>query len=55
MLLTVLKALQVSPKIWNSLPYHVKSAENVEPFTIVIDVWNGVSCYCVVCDLENIS
>ena len=43
------------PKIWNSLPHHVKSAENLETFKKIINNWNGVSCNCVVCGLENIS
>ena len=43
------------PKIWNSLPHHVKSAENLETFKKIINDWNGVSCNCVVCGLENIS
>ena len=43
------------PKIWISLPHHVKSAENLETFKKIINNWNGVSCNCVVCGLENIS
>ena len=43
------------PKIWNSLPDHVKSAENLETFKIIINNCNGVSCNCIVCGLENIS
>ena len=41
------------PKIWNSLPHHVKSAENLEAFKKLLIA--GMSCSCVVCDLENIS
>ena len=41
------------PKIWNSLPHHVKSAENLKAFKKRINSWNGVSCNCVVCGLEN--
>ena len=42
-------------KIWNSLPHHVKSVENLETFTKIINNWNGASCNCVVCGLKNIS
>ena len=36
------------PKIWNSLPFHVKSSENLEAFKNIIKNWNGVSCKCKV-------
>ena len=29
------------PKLWNSLPYHIKSSENLESFKITIKHWNG--------------
>ena len=37
------------PKIWNSLPFHIKSSENLEAFKNIIKNWNGVSCKCKVC------
>ena len=37
------------PKIWNSLPFHIKSSENLETFKNIIKNWNAVSCTCVVC------
>ena len=37
------------PKIWNSLPFHIKSSENLEAFKSIIKNWNGVSCKCKVC------
>ena len=37
------------PKIWNSLPPHIKSCENLETFTGVIKNWDGVTCNCRVC------
>ena len=37
-------------KIWNSLPYHIKSAENLETFRTLIKNWDGVSCNCLVCE-----
>ena len=43
------------PKIWNSLPHHIESAENFEPFEKNISSLNGVSCNCISCGVENIS
>ena len=37
------------PKTWNSLPFHIKSSENLEAFKNIIKHWNGVSCKCKVC------
>ena len=37
------------PEIWNSLPFHIKSSENLEAFKNIIKNWNGVSCKCNVC------
>ena len=37
------------PKIWNSLPFHIKSSENLEAFKNIIKSWAGVSCKCKVC------
>ena len=31
-------------KIWNSLPYHIKSAENLLGFKNLIKSWNGSFC-----------
>ena len=36
-------------KVWNSLPYHMKSSENHESFIMVIKQWNGARCNCKVC------
>ena len=44
------KSLRISgPKIWNSLPCHIKSSKNLETFKTVIKNWDGVSCKCVIC------
>ena len=44
------KSLRISElKIWNSLPYHIKSSKNLETFKTVIKNWDGVNCRCVVC------
>ena len=29
------------PKTWNSLPYHIKSTENLASFKTMIKFWNG--------------
>ena len=32
------KSLRVfGPKIWNSLPYHIKSSENLESFKMILN------------------
>ena len=36
-------------KIWNSLPFQIKSSENLEAFKNIIKSWNGVSCKCKLC------
>ena len=37
------------PKIWNSFPYHIKSAENLLCFKNIIKSWNRSFCSCKVC------
>ena len=37
------------PKIWNSLPPHIKSCENLETFKRVIKNWDDITCNCRVC------
>ena len=37
------------PKNWNSLPYHIKSAENLASFKTMIKFWNGKICSCKIC------
>ena len=39
-------------KIWNNLPCHVKSAENLNVFKNFIKKWNVSSCSCNVCALK---
>ena len=36
------------PKIWNTLPVNIKTAENLNAFKNLIKSWNGVSCNCIV-------
>ena len=42
------------PKIWNSLPFHIKSSENLEAFKSIIKNWNDVSCKCKVCQYHYV-
>ena len=37
------------PKIWNTLPCHIKSSQSLETFKTVIKNWDGVNCKCVIC------
>ena len=39
----------LGPKVWNLLPVHLKSAENLETFRRLIKNWDGVSCKCNIC------
>ena len=32
------------PKVWNSLPFHIKASENLIQFKSLIKNWNGNSC-----------
>ena len=44
------KSLRIfGPKIWNSLPYHIKSSKKVETLKTVIKNWDGANCKCVIC------
>ena len=36
------------PKVWNSLPFHIKTSENLIQFKSLIKNWNGNSCSCTV-------
>ena len=37
------------PKIWNTLPLHIKSSENLLLFKTLIKNWDTISCKCLVC------
>ena len=39
----------LAPKFWNSLPYHIKSSENLTIFKSLIKNWNGTVCSCKIC------
>ena len=43
---------RLGSKIWNNLPYHIKSAENLNVFKNLIKKWNGSPCSCNVCALQ---
>ena len=44
------KSLKVyGPKVWNSLPFHIKTSKNLIQFKSLIKNWNGNSCSCTVC------
>ena len=34
------------PEIWNSLPYHIKTSENLDSFKVIIKYWDGNHCTC---------
>ena len=43
------KSLTVfGPKVFNSLPYHIKSSENLDSFKMMIKHWNDTRCICTV-------
>ena len=39
----------LGPKVWNSLPYHIKSSGNLTIFKTLIKNWNGTACSCKIC------
>ena len=39
----------LGPKIWNSLPFHIKSSERLTTFKRIIKNWDTVSCKCPIC------
>ena len=39
----------LGPKIWNSLPFHIKSSESLTTFKRIIKNWDMVSCKCPIC------
>ena len=44
------KSLKVhGSKVWNSLPCHIKTSENLIQFKSLMKNWNGNSCSCTVC------
>ena len=45
------KSLKVlGPKIWNNLPYHVKSSDNLDTFKNLLKNWDGNLCKCNLCE-----
>ena len=39
----------LGPKIWNSLPFHIKSSESLTTFKRIIKNWDTVSCKGPIC------
>ena len=39
----------LGPKIWDSLPFHIKSSESLTTFKRIIKNWDTVSCKCPIC------
>ena len=42
--------ISLGPTIWNKLPAHLKSAENLVGFRKMIKNWNGEKCSCKLCE-----
>ena len=38
------------PKVWNALPYHIKTSGNLNSFKAIIKCWDGNHCTCRVCE-----
>ena len=36
-------------KIWNSLPFHIRSSESLTTFKRIIKIWDMISCKCPIC------
>ena len=43
----------LGPKIWNSLPVHMKSTEILTIFKRIIKHWDTVLCKCSICQHQN--
>ena len=39
----------LGPKIWNTLPYHIKNPENIAIFKKTTKNWNGVESKYLLC------
>ena len=39
----------LAPKIWNSLPLRIKTADNLDILKDLIKTWDGASCKCNIC------
>ena len=43
------KILNALKKIWNPLPYHIKTSDNLNSFKAIIKCWDENHCTCRVC------
>ena len=41
--------ITLGPKIWNSLPEHIKSESSYNNFKEYINTWLGPKCFCTYC------
>ena len=49
------KSLHIQgPRVWDALPFHMKSKENLQAFKYVIKFWGGSKCSCNICFNSNI-
>ena len=49
------KSLRIqSPRVWSTLPFHIKSKGNYQTFEYVITFWDGSKCRCNICFNSNI-
>ena len=39
----------LGPKVWNTLPFHLKCSESLATFKNMIKKWNGSKCCCNIC------
>ena len=40
----------LGPRVWNTLPYHLKSAKNIKAFKKNLKLWDGRKCCCEKCN-----
>ena len=43
----------LGPKVWNSLPYHIRSSDNLTIIMTLIINWNRTVCSCKICKKWN--
>ena len=49
------KSLRIQgPRVWNALPFHIKSKENLQAFKYVIKFWDGSKRSWNICFNSNI-
>ena len=43
----------LGPRIWNNLPYHVTSSDNLDTFKNLLKNWDGNLCKCNLCKNDS--